>query len=388
MVGLLLVAAAGAAAQDLRLPPLPLADRRGHEVNDWLQLKPYVRVGAHYTDNLFQQRSARRRGDTVYALTPGLDVRMGDDDVWAEVGYAPTVLVFHHEGGLSTVEQRLRYIGHAKVGALELDSSGAATWALFNSDPQFTGRVRNFQGSVNLDAAYGFDEVWGARASAFAVEARNFPDALEPTNTQEWGTSALLTAAPNVGPALSLRAGATFREVHYLDHRARQPDLSLAGAVAGAKLELEELLRLEALGGVEFPWVKKRNGVARGVNPDPAPILNLTAALFPVRGAELLLAVRHRLAAAAAAAWQRSTTASAALALELPADLGLRLVASGTLLAPRRAAEIRVQSYQAILTWGPWEHLELGVQGGYTRQSARGGGFEALSVGAAITLSL
>jgi hypothetical protein len=390
VLALALVACAGAASgQDLRFPPLPLQDRPGYEVNSWLKLKPYLRQGVFYTDNVFQETNSERNGDTYWSTTPGLDVHAkADDDTWLEAGYAPTFLVYHHLGGLDTVEHRLRYIGRHRAGGLEVNSGGTATWASYNSDPQFAGRIRNFQGAVNLDVAYDFDEVWGAKVTSFASESRNFPSALEPTNTQEWGAGLLGSAAPKLGPELRLLAGGTFREVHYFDHAARQPDLSLAGAVAGGKLELKDVVRVDALGGVEFPWVKKRNAASGDVNPDPTPILNLTSLWFITSGTELLVAVRHRLEGSSTAAYQRSSTLSCALSQELPADLNLRVVATWTEQKPRHASDIRLQSYQAILVWSPWEHLELGVQGGYQRQGIKGGGYESLVAGGAITFKL
>lgn len=385
-----LVAGASAArGQDLRFPPLPLQDRRGYDVNDWLKLKPYLRQGVFFTNNVYQTSNSKRESDTVYATIPGLDVRAeAGDDTWLEVGYAPTVLVYHHLGGLDTVEHRLRYLGRAREGGLEVNSGGTATWAAYNTDPQFTGRVRNFQGATNLDVTYDLDEVWGGKATGFATESRNYPTSLEPTNTQEWGGGLLGTAAPKVGPRLQLLAGGTFREVHYFDHAAKQPDLSMAGAVGGLKLELEELVRVDALAGVEFPWIKKRNSASSSVNPDPTPILNLTAALLPRRGTEVLVAIRHRLEGSASASYQRSSTASCTLSQELPADLTLRVVGTFTHQQPRHASDLRLQSYQAILTWEPWEHLELGVEGGYTRQSVKGGGYESVIAGGAITFKL
>lgn len=390
VLALALVACAGVAAgQDLRFPPLPLQDRAGYDVNGWLRLKPYLRQGVFYTDNVFQQRNSERSGDTVWSTTPGLDVYAeADDDTWLEVGYAPTFLTYTHFGGLDTAEHRLRYIGRHRTGGFELNSGGTATWAAYNSDPQFAGRIRNFQGAANLDAAYDFDEVWGAKVTGFATESRNFPSTLEPTNTQEWGTGLLGSAAPKLGPELRLLAGGTFREVHYFDHAARQPDLSIAGAVAGGRLELEGVVRVDALGGVEFPWIKKRNAASGDVNPDPNPILNLTSVWFVRRGTELLVAIRHRLEGSSSAPYQRASTLSCALSQELPADLNLRLLATYTEQKPRHASDIRLQSYQAILTWSPWEHLELGIQGGYQRQGISGGGYESMLVGGAVTLKL
>jgi hypothetical protein len=385
----MLAAATLCAAQDLRYPPLPLSERAGYEVNSWLTLKPYLRTGAFYTNNVFQEPNADRVGDTVYPITPGLDARVSDGDQrWLEVGYAPTFLVYHHRGGLDTVEHRLRYVGQAAAGDFVAKSSGYATWAVYNTDPQFNGRVRNFQGSTNLDVSWALDEVWGAKGTAFASEARNFPDQLEPTNTQEWGGAALVTASPRLDEPLELLAGGTFREVHYFDREATQPDLSMAGPAVGAKLSLRDVFRLEALGGVEFPWVKKHNGLDRSVDPDPTGILNATAWITPREGTELLLTFRHRLDASASAPWQRSTTVSASFTQELPADLRGQLVATFSLRQPRGESDLRQQSYQAVLLWSPWEHLELGVQAGYTRQSVKDGGYEAFSFGGGLTVKL
>ncbi|MBX3467220.1 MAG: hypothetical protein KF878_10030 [Planctomycetes bacterium] len=377
-----------ASAQDITLPPLPLDDRRGVEATPWLTLKPYLRTGAYYTNNVFQQRSARRAGDTIFYAIPGLDAYLEGSGGWIEVGYAPTFLAFARHGGSDTVEHRLRYVGQAEVGALTVNSSGTANWAVFNTDPQFTGRVRNFQGATNLDLDYAFTPLLGAKATAFAAESRNFPDVLEPTNTQEWGGGSYATVSPNLRQPLKLIVGSTFREIHYMDQRARLPDLSLAGAVAGAKLEVDEWLRVDLLAGVEVPWVKKRNGLSRDVDLDPGPIVNLTATLIPVEGTTLLVALRHRLEASAAAAYQRATTLSATLTQALPYDLELQLVASWRHQDPRRRAELRTQSYRATLAWKPWEHVELGVQAGYTRSDVRNGGFEAMTLGAALTLKL
>ena len=86
---------------------------------------------------------------------------------------------------------------------------------------------------------------------------------------------------------------------------------------------------------------------------------------------------------------QRATTLSCSLSQELRRDLVLQLIASFRHQDPRRSAELRTQSYQAVLTWQtPWEHLELGVQGGYVRSSVKGGGYESMSVAAALTLKL
>lgn len=384
----LLALASTASAQDLRYPPPPLEDR-GYEISSWLTLKPYLRTGAFYTDNVFQDTNSDRRGDTTYTIIPGTDLHLAaDDDTYLEVGYAPSFLVYHHRGGLDTVEHRLRYMGRVTTGPFVIASSGAATWAIFNADPQFRGRIRNFQGNGNLDITAAFDEVWGARGTAFASESRNFPSGLEPTNTQEWGTAALLTAAPDVGAGLQLMGGATFREIHYLDHAARLPDLSLAGPALGLKLELPELLRLEALGGYELPWIKKHNQLSRTVDPPASPVLNATAGLTPREGTELILSFRHRLDASAAAAWQQSTMASAAFTQELAADLRLQLVTTWSLRQPRRLSDQRLQSYQAILTWSPVERVSLGAQVGYLRFSVRDGGYEALIVGGALTLQL
>lgn len=385
----LIALARPAGAQDLTLPPPPLDTQRGHELNSWLTLKPYLRLGAAYTDNVFQERTSRRNGDTTYFAIPGLDVHIKGDPGWIEFGYAPTFLAYHHHGDLDTVEHRLRYVGHAEAGALTVDSSGSAAWAAYNTDPQFTGRVRNFQGATNLDLAYAFTDLVGVLSNAFASESRNFPSALEPTNTQEWGGGGFVTLSPNVGHKLQLLAGGTVREIHYFDHNPRRPDLAIAGAVTGAKLELGEWSRFDLLAGVEFPWIKKHNGTSRSVDLDPGPIVSFSAALSPLEGTELAFSARYRMEAAASAVIQRSTTLSCSLSQELRRDLVLRLIASFRHQDPRRAAELRTQSYQAVLTWQtPWEHLELGVQGGYVRSSVAHGGYEAMSVAAALTLKL
>lgn len=384
-----IVVASAAAAEDLTLPPPPLDERRGYEATSWLTLKPYLRQGVSYTNNVFQERPLRRDGDTVYYTIPGLDAYLEQDQSWLELGYAPTVLLYHHFGELDTVEHRLRYVGHAELGALTASSSGSAAWAAYNTDPQFTGRVRNFQGSTNLDLDYAFTDLVGVRSNAFASESRNFPTVLEPTNTQEWGGGGYVTLSPNVGQKLQLVAGSTLREIHYFNHRARRPDLSIAGAVTGAKLEVGEWLRVDLLAGVEFPWIKKHNGTSRAVELDPHPIVNFTAALRPLDGTELVLSARHRLEASASSVVQRGTTLSCTLSQELRRDLVLSLIASWRQQDPRRSAELRTQSYQAVLTWQtPWEHLELGVQGGYTRSSVKSGGYESMSVAAALTLKL
>lgn len=390
MVALGLITLAGpVGAQDLTLPPPPLDDRRGYEVSSWLTLKPYLRLGATYTDNVFQERTRLREGDTTYFAIPGLDAYVEGDAGWIEVGYAPTFLAYHHRGDLDTVEHRLRYVGHAEVGALTVDSNGSAAWAVYNTDPQFTGRVRNFQGAMNLDLAYAFTDLVGVRSNTFASESRNFPSALEPTNTQEWGGGGFVTLSPNVGHKLQLLAGGTLREIHYFDPHPRRPDLGIAGAVTGGKLELGEWLRVDLLAGVEVPWIKKHNGTPRAVDLDPCPIATFSAALRPLEGTELALSARYRLEAAASDVVQRGTTLSCSLAQELRRDLVLRLIASFRHQDPRRAAELRTQSYQATLTWQtPWEHLELGVQGGYLRSSVKDGGYEAMTVAAALTLKL
>lgn len=386
---LLLLAAAPAVAQDLRLPPPPLEQRRGYEATSWLTLKPYLRQGAFFSSNIFALRNSERVSDTVYYTIPGLDAYAeASDESWVELGYAPTILLYHHEGNLDTVEHRLRYVGATGVGKLAARSSGTATWAAFNSDPQFVGRVRNFQGALNLDLEHPLTDVLGVRGNTFATQSTNFPSALHPTNTAEWGASTALAITPNLDNDITLLVSGSFREIHYTDHKARLADLSLAGAAGGVQLDLPELLRVDLLAGVEFPWVKKRNALSSTVDIDPSPLVNLTVAWLPVRDGELLVSVRHRLDASSRAAYQRSTTVSATVSYHLPHDLTLRAIASGTLQQPRRSTDLRLQSYQAILAWQPWEHLELGCQAGYTRSSLQNGGFEAFTIGAALTLKL
>lgn len=400
---------------DLRYPP-PLDDSStdGFEATDWLTLKPYLRQSMYATTNLFQSSKSGRtntfvpfvgnrsikgkQNDVLFATMPGLDIIAQGDSGRLAFGYVPTFLLAAKNGGeIDTVEHRLRLDSSLTVGKLELTARGNATWGISISDPQFTGRFHNFSGNGFTSADYQFTETFGFLNEFTFVAFENFPRALKSTNVASWDYDSFLTIQPNTEHDVKLLFGAGFREWHYIDERAVQPDISLGHVMAGINYSIPEFLEISGRVGIEDGYLKKRRnfrsntnlGIDDGLGGLDGLIARGNATWTILKDwSTLSINGSHRLEATPEAAWRRTTAFGGTFSQRLPFNLEMQASANWQVRQPRREQDLRVHSYQFNISWFGIEHVELGGQMGYTRASSRRNSYEVFHGGVSLTLRL
>jgi hypothetical protein len=388
---LLVLAPSLASAQDIRLPP-PLADdtRPGYEVTKWLTLRPVLRQTVYFTSNVFQERPRDAEDDTVFATIFGADLLLARDDRGQlELGYYATGLAFAKNGGSDTVEQRVRLAANGEYDKFSFDVSGRGAWASFNTDPQFAGRIKNFNGGLTGNVEYAFTSVVGGQLTGFLEEARNFPRSLEPTNSAGWGTSAFVTLNPNLDlvDSLQFRVGAGVRDIIYTDKDAFNPTLELLQALAGATLEYKNMTA-NLLVGVEFVEIKHRRRFPRSSDIDPSPLVSGSVSWENDSGTRFEATGGYRMQASGQAAYQHATTLSATISQELPGGFHVAEQVAYVYQNPHRNADLRQQTYQLRVGWSGVDYVDITGQIGYTRSSSRRGGFEVFTGGIALTLKI
>ena len=400
------------AVSDIRFPP-PLDDPStdGFELTPWLTIKPFMRIATWGTTNLFQQGNSsstqfvgsavvRQRGkqnDVVFAAMPGLDVIAKGDSGRLALGYSPRLLTFVKNGGLDTVEHYLRFDSALTIDKLTLKSSGAASWGISISDPQFTGAFHNFSGSGNASAEYQFTEVFGVLNEGRFNVFENFPRALKLSNVASWQYDSFLTISPNTDHDLKFLFGGGFREWHYIDESATRPDIGLGHVMAGVIYNVQDVVTVDARAGIEDGYVKKRrafrtnaaNGLDDGLGGLDGLIGrgSVTWTVFP-EWTTISVNASHRVEATPEAAWRRTTAFGGVYTQHLPFSLEMQFAANWQVRQPRREGDIRIHNYTFNLSWFGVEHVEFGGQAGYTRVSSRRSSFETFHGGISLTFRL
>ncbi|MBL4848654.1 MAG: hypothetical protein JKY65_24290 [Planctomycetes bacterium] len=419
-----LVATLGAVgnADQRGLPPLDNPHQEGVEVTDWLTLKPYVRFAATPTTNLFLESHRRvstglnspRRGgpddEIVYRTSPGLDAIFHREDLGQlSLGYAPTLLMYGKNPKLNTVEHRIRARGDATLGSLTIRSAGSATWSVATADPTFTGYIRNFRGDASLDLEYQFTELFGVLGEVGATYAQSFPRTLAPiANVAEWTNDYFVTISPNVSEKLKILVGGGWREWHYYNKNAEQPDVTLGHLGGGVIFILGDLLELDGRGFYEFGGIKKQNtnadiAIAQAVALQAAGTTVVRRRFVPSSflgngSATLHLGERFdfrvfgssRMAPHARAAFQWLHTGGASFVARLPRNVEASLTASILNQNPRKSPELYLETYLLKVDWFVLENLEIGAQVGFSNAHIRTPGFsyEVFHGGIGITVKL
>ena len=399
------------AISDLRFPP-PLDDpsTEGFELTPWLTVKPYLRLATWGTTNLFQQpnngstqfvgssviRNRGKQNDWVFSAMPGLDVIAQGDSGRLALGYVPRLLSFAKNGGTDTVEHYLRFDGELTLDKLTLKTSGSATWGISISDPQFTGTFHNFSGFGRASAEYQLTDVIGFLNEGSFTAFENFPSALRATNVSSWQNDTFLTISPNAAHDLKFLVGGGFREWHYMDEAAVNPDIGLGHVLAGLIYNVKDLITLDARGGIEDGWVAARRSFRRSTtgNDDGLGGLDgligrgsVTWTVFP-EWTTLTFNASHRVEATPEAAWRRTTAFGGVYTQHLPFSLEAQFAANFQVRQPRREVDIRVHTYSFNISWFGIEHVEIGSQIGYTRVSSRRSSYEVFHGGIALTFRL
>jgi len=385
-------------AQDYRLPP-EAGEKKGVEVTDWLRIKPYARFGAYWTSNLFQEPSRRNEGDTVFQMTGGSDVVLGDEaGSFFDVGYAATQLMYVKNPKENTVEHRTRYNTHVDLNkSVSFDSYGSGTWAAANTDPQFSGRVRNFSGFGRAELNFKPTDTFGLRLDGDMAYTENFPTEFERANSLTSRVGTFVVLNPNLPWGLEFEVGSNWRQIHYVDVRATNPDFELVSWQAGARVT-NDVVDLRARAGYEIAYVKKRNRFPRH-HRNPKVLGDTTPEGFygdgsltirPNQSTTFSLFGLHRLKFTQAAFFQRATHVGTSVKQLIPVVEGLYAFAGmdWDLQQPRHQRQQRTLSYKAGVGWAPVEYLEIGAQGSYLRSRSRAGGYEVWEFGLQLTLSI
>ncbi|MBL4850185.1 MAG: hypothetical protein JKY65_32050 [Planctomycetes bacterium] len=404
------------AISDIRFPP-PLDDvtTKGFELTPWLTIKPYLRQSVYGTTNLFQQSKSGRstsfvpfvgntstkgkQNDVLFATMPGLDIIAAGDDGRLAFGYVPTFLLAAKNGGeIDTVEHRMRLDSSLTLGKLTLTASGSTTWGISISDPQFVGRFHNFSGNGFTSAEYQLTETFGFLHEFTFNAFENFPRGLKATNVASWESDSFLTIQPNTEHDIKFLVGAGFREWHYIDESAVQPDITLGHVMAGIQYEIADLITVNGRIGIEDSSIKKKRGF-RATAADPGLDDGLSGLDGLIaRGSATWTAIpqwttlsitgSHRAEATPEAPWRRTTAFGGNISQRLPFSLEAQFSANWQVRQPRRAQDLRVHTYTFNLAWFGVEHVEFAGQMGYTRASSRRNRYEVFHGGISLTFRL
>ena len=391
---------------DQRQPPsLDNPEQEGVKPNDWLTLKPFLRVSGEGTTNLFQETNSRflapqpgapllqrggKENDVVFRTMPGADIVLSDDDLGSfALGYAGTVLMYAKNPSFNTVEHRLRYNGSFKLDKLEVKSSGNASWTVSASDPVLVGYIRGFRGNGNLSLEYQFTELVGALAEGRINYLENFPRQIAPAaNVAEWGNDNFVTISPNLGDVKFLIGGG-WREWHYVSNRATRPDVSW-GRAGGGVAVANDLLDLDLRGFYEIGTVKKRRSFSRNNEIYDAFNGRGSLTVHATELADITAFASYRTEAAPQAAYRWTSVVGGSVVLNLPASVRATLSATYVNQNPRRVAELYLQVYTLEVQWFAMDYVEFGGQIGYTHANIRSpnAGYEVFHGALGVTFKL
>lgn len=386
VVALSVVALSGVAvAEDYRLPPPADSEHEGLELTPWLTLKPFVRLTSYWDSNIYQASGSAKEDDWVTRITPGLDVLLEGDERKLELGYAPSFLIYAENSSNNDVEHRIRLEGEAEVDTFTATTAGNATWGIYNTDPQFNGRVENFMGDWEGALEWQPIDLLGARVEGGVEHVNNYPSALEPFNSLSWDLHAFGLVAPNLPWDVKFEVGGGVREILYLHRLAINPDLTLYNVSAGAGLK-NKLIEARVRAGYEWGHLKRRRAATSSTVQDGL-LAKGELTWKPQKTTQLTGFAGHRIGYSLADAYQANTWLGARAEQEIP-DVDLRVFAEVTWRKqdPLHAPILRSMNYVVGVGWSKWEQLEVGGQVTYRRAKSRVSEWEVLTAGVAVTV--
>ena len=374
-----------ATGQDYRLPPEFDSEAEGIELTSWLSFKPYVRLTSYYNNNIFQESGRTNEQDWVTRISPGFDVVLEGEELRLELGYAPSFLIYAENSSQNDIEHRLRFNAEGELRKFKAWTDGFATWGVYNTDPQFNGRVRNFTAGWSAAVEWQPTDLLGAKVDGGIDYVDNFPDVLERFNSLTWRFSAFGTITPNLPWDLQIEAGGGVREILYYDHAAINPDLTLYNLSLGGTLE-NKLIEARVRLGYEWGYTKKRRAPTSRTVSDGL-MAEGELAWKPQQTTKLTAAAGHQIGYSLASAYQRNTWVGGRVEQKIP---NLDLIAFGQVMwrfqEPLHAQNIRAMYYSVGVGWSKWEQLELGAQVTYTKAESRLSNWEVLTAGLSVTL--
>lgn len=376
-----------ASAQDYRTPPPPSEEGVG---TDTIRFKPFARAYSYYTTNLFQEPNRRKEEDVGFELTAGADVRVGGETDYLSVGYSATQLLFVKNPKQNTVEHQARFNSEFNPSEIiKLSASGSANWLAQNTDPQFRGRVRNFAGFGTAAIEVRPLETVGFLVEGEVTHNFNYPRAFERLNTLTSRVGTFVILSPDLPGGLEVLVGSNWRQLHYVDHKATNPDYEFVSWQAGLRAS-NDLVTMDMRGGYEVSWVVKRRGFSRRFDNPEGFFGSMSVTVTPNQTSTITVFGTHAVSFSAASSSQRNTNLGINADQKIPGFEDLHVFAGATwsLQDARRATENRVQTYLLGVGYSPIDGLELGLQSNYMRTSSRSGGFETFETGVVVSYSL
>ena len=376
-----------ASAQDYRNPPPPSEEGVG---NDFIRFKPFARAYSYYTTNLFQEPNNRKEEDVGFELTAGGDVRVGGETDYLSLGYSATQLLFVKNPKQNTVTHQARFNGEFNPSEIiKLSASGSANWNATTTDPQFRGRVRNFAGFGTAAIEVRPLETVGFLVEGEVVHNYNYPDAFQRLNTLTSRVGAFVILSPDLPGGLEVLVGSNWRQLHYVDHTATNPDYEFVSWQAGLRAA-NDFVTLDVRGGYEVSWVVKRRGFSRRFDNPEGFFGTMSVTVTPNQTSTITAFGTQAVSFSAASSSQRNTTLGINVDQKIPGFEQLHVFGSATWTHQdaRRATENRMQTYLLGAGYSPLEGLEVGIQSSYMRTSSRSGGFETFETGIALSYSL
>jgi len=374
-------------AQDYRNPPAASEEGVG---TDYVRFKPFARAFSYYTTNLFQEPNRRKEEDVGFELTAGADVRFGGEEDFLQVGYSATQLLFVKNPKQNTVTHQARFSSAFNPSEIiKLSASGSANWAAQNTDPQFRGRVRNFAGFGTAAIEVRPLETIGFMVEGEVVHNYNYPDAFERLNTLTSRVGAFAILSPDLPGGLEILVGSNWRQLHYVDHTATNPDYEFVSWQAGLRAS-NDFVTMDLRGGYEVSWVVKRRGFSRRFDNPEGFFGSMSVSITPNQTTTISLTGTHAVSFSAASSSQRNTNLGASFDQKIPGLESLHVFGSVnySLQDARRSTENRLQTYMLGAGYSPIDGLEIGVQSSYLRVSSINGGFETFETGVVLSYSL